>query len=629
MSLPLPPDPYKALGVAKDAAVSEVKSAYRKLVLKCHPDKVQDPTLKAQKQDEFQKVQQAYELLTDDAKRTEYDEKLRMFAFRDTLRSQVPKSSPQSARSSPAAHSPPVFDYEVRTAEPRSSRFNKTSRAPSPVRVYATARPASFEDDLPTRMYDMGSSRSARKAASYEDRKVFSREEERSWRAPEDRRERERREKDLNKKNLSASKKSRDKERRKGVEEKTSSRHAPFIVDDDSEDGFRSPRSERRSSKKSDDKIHVTMKGGETNEFIVTERTRKLHLTKDNAAQYILNAKSKAKGKSLEDEFRPSPVRRSETYHGPPSSSRYPVEPRPIYVEADSDDEPRRSSARPRSRRPSDALPQRVPPGNEPYIVTADPSSRKPSLQTHSSAPPLVAEPRRKEPQRSQTIQSEYSRRSSASVVPPPLPRASTFDTKPRPSRLQTEYTYPPSSSSSDSDSDVPRYASPSRSSRHSPPAQSGTQKRYVIDKSQSRAVPVAPRSSHRKVFREESFLSTRDRSESPRGTPTRVPDRPPVTRSSTSSARASSSVRTSSSRAPAYYASPTDDAPPRKRDLPRGVQQQPGAGSGGAGPYFGEVKYAPAYSAADVTYGDYYRPGQTTDYYPQSRRGEAAAAYA
>ncbi|KFY21217.1 hypothetical protein V491_03069 [Pseudogymnoascus sp. VKM F-3775] len=88
MSIPLPPDPYKALGIAKDAAVSEVKSAYRKLVLKCHPDKVQDPTLKAQKQDEFQKVQQAYELLTDDAKRTEYDEKMRMFAFRDTLRSQ-------------------------------------------------------------------------------------------------------------------------------------------------------------------------------------------------------------------------------------------------------------------------------------------------------------------------------------------------------------------------------------------------------------------------------------------------------------------------------------------------------------------------------------------------------------
>ncbi|OBT40969.1 hypothetical protein VE00_09499 [Pseudogymnoascus sp. WSF 3629] len=621
MSLPLPPDPYKALGVAKDAAISEVKSAYRKLVLKCHPDKVQDPTLKAQKQDEFQKVQQAYELLTDDTKRTEYDEKMKMFAFRDTLRSQVPKSSPQSARSSPQTHNPPVFDYEVRTAEPRSSRF-KTSRAPSPVRVYERSK--SYEEDLPPRMYDQGSgSRSARKAASYEDRKAPSREDERHQRLGE--RERERREKDLNKKNLSASKKSRDKERRKGVEEKTSSRRTPFIVDGDDSDEYRSPRSERRSSKRSDDKIHVTMKGGETNEFIVTERTRKIQQTSETAAQYIL--KSKSKGKSPEAEFRPPTMRRSETYHAPPYATRYPAPPPQTYIEADSDDEPRRSSARPRSRRPSDALPPRIPPGNEPYIVTADPSSRKPSLQSHSSAPPLVSEPRRKEPQRAQTIQSDYPRRSSASTVPPPpLPRASTFNNgeKPRPHRLQTEY-YPPSSDSSDSDSDGPvRYASPSRAPRTSPPIQTGTQKRYVIEK--SRAVPVV-RSSHRKVLRDDSFVAGRDRSESPRGTPARVPDRPPVTRSSTSSARASSSVRASSRTTPTYYASPTEDSPPRsKREVPRGVQQQ---SSPGGGSFFGEVKYAPAFRPEDVAYGDYYRPGQTTDYYPQSRRGEAAAAYA
>jgi hypothetical protein len=57
-------------------------------------------------------------------------------------------------------------------------------------------------------------------------------------------------------------------------------------------------------------------------------------------------------------------------------------------------------------------------------------------------------------------------------------------------------------------------------------------------------------------------------------------------------------------------------------------VQQQAGAGAGGGSPFFGEVKYAPAYSREDVSYGDYYRQGQTTDYY-QQRRGEATAAYA
>lgn len=616
MSLPLPPDPYKALGVAKDAAISEVKSAYRKLVLKCHPDKVQDPTLKAQKQDEFQKVQQAYELLTDDNKRTEYDEKMRMFAFRDTLRSQMPKSSPQSARSSPAAHNPPVFEYEVRTAEPRSSRFKTSSRAPSPVRY--SGRPSSYEEDVLPRMYD-AAPRSARKATSYEERKMPSKDEERNRRAEE--RERNRHEKDINKKNLKASTKSRDKEKRKGVEEKTSRRNTTFIVEGDySEDEYRSsPRVERRSSKKSDDTIRVTSDRGNTNEFVITERTRKLHQTNDSATEYIL--KSKAKGKSPEAEFRPPTVRRSETYHAPPYATRYPSSPPKAYVEPDSDDEqPRRSSARPRSRRPSDSFPPRVPPGNEPYIITADPSSRKPSLQSHSSAPPLVAEPSRKGPQRAQTIQSDYSsRRSSASASPPSLPRAATFNDKSsRPSRLQTAFTYGSSSPSSDSDSDVPvRFASPSRSSRQSPPTQSGTQKRYVIEK--SRAVPVT-RSSHRKGLRDDAFIS-RDRSESPRGTPSRAPDRPPVTRSSGSSARVSSSRA-------AYYASPTDDAPPRKRDPPKGVQQQAGAGAAGGSPFFGEVKYAPAYSREDVSYGDYYRQGQTTDYY-QQRRGEATAAYA
>jgi curved DNA-binding protein CbpA len=76
------PDPYKILGITKDAKLSEIRSAHRKLALKCHPDRVEDETLKRVKQDEFQQVQQAYELLSDDYRRSKYDE---LFELRKKL----------------------------------------------------------------------------------------------------------------------------------------------------------------------------------------------------------------------------------------------------------------------------------------------------------------------------------------------------------------------------------------------------------------------------------------------------------------------------------------------------------------------------------------------------------------
>lgn len=82
MAAPLPPNPYKILGITIDAQLHEIRTAHRKLVLKCHPDKVEDPSLKAQKQDEFQKVQQAYELISDEARRSQYDDQVKLFELR-------------------------------------------------------------------------------------------------------------------------------------------------------------------------------------------------------------------------------------------------------------------------------------------------------------------------------------------------------------------------------------------------------------------------------------------------------------------------------------------------------------------------------------------------------------------
>lgn len=57
---------YSVLGIAKTATELEIKKAYRKAVLKAHPDKGGSSDL-------FRKVQHAYEVLRDTEKRARYD----------------------------------------------------------------------------------------------------------------------------------------------------------------------------------------------------------------------------------------------------------------------------------------------------------------------------------------------------------------------------------------------------------------------------------------------------------------------------------------------------------------------------------------------------------------------------
>jgi molecular chaperone DnaJ len=69
-------DFYAALGVAKDASASDIKKAYRELARKYHPDVNQD---NAQAADRFKEISEAYDVLSDDASRREYDEVRAMF----------------------------------------------------------------------------------------------------------------------------------------------------------------------------------------------------------------------------------------------------------------------------------------------------------------------------------------------------------------------------------------------------------------------------------------------------------------------------------------------------------------------------------------------------------------------
>jgi molecular chaperone DnaJ len=64
-------DFYAALGVSKTATATEIKKAYRKLARDLHPDK--NPNNK-QAEEKFKTVSEAYDVLSDDTKRKEYDE---------------------------------------------------------------------------------------------------------------------------------------------------------------------------------------------------------------------------------------------------------------------------------------------------------------------------------------------------------------------------------------------------------------------------------------------------------------------------------------------------------------------------------------------------------------------------
>src|ERR1700712_5734455 len=70
-------DYYAALGVAKDASAAEIKKAYRKLARELHPDKNPDD---AKAEARFKDVSEAYDVLSDDGRRKEYDEMRSLYA---------------------------------------------------------------------------------------------------------------------------------------------------------------------------------------------------------------------------------------------------------------------------------------------------------------------------------------------------------------------------------------------------------------------------------------------------------------------------------------------------------------------------------------------------------------------
>src|SRR3990170_770253 len=66
-------DYYDVLGIGRETGPEAIKKAYRRLAMQFHPDRV-PPEQKAEAEEKFKEVSEAYEVLADEEKRRLYDE---------------------------------------------------------------------------------------------------------------------------------------------------------------------------------------------------------------------------------------------------------------------------------------------------------------------------------------------------------------------------------------------------------------------------------------------------------------------------------------------------------------------------------------------------------------------------
>jgi curved DNA-binding protein CbpA len=83
-------DYYQVLGIGRDATQEEIKRSFRRLALRYHPD--HNPEDPKQAEERFKEINEAYEVLSDEARRRQYDylmsrlgQRPRVFVVEDIL----------------------------------------------------------------------------------------------------------------------------------------------------------------------------------------------------------------------------------------------------------------------------------------------------------------------------------------------------------------------------------------------------------------------------------------------------------------------------------------------------------------------------------------------------------------
>jgi len=215
-------NPYKTLNVPKDATLATIRSAHRKLVLSCHPDKVQDESAKKIKGEQFHQVQQAYEMLSDEKRRQRYDEKVKLDELRAEMASE--RGPPLSRRATDFEYGPPRGgppprretrgDAIYETREPRHARYSDEDY-PSPRQ---DQRPPSKSYD------DYYHTSSARRSSGR-----VQEEKKKKTRDIEDERDRRRREREEEEYAREQRKKKSDKDKRRNTEAKSKNKFTPYM----------------------------------------------------------------------------------------------------------------------------------------------------------------------------------------------------------------------------------------------------------------------------------------------------------------------------------------------------------------------------------------------------------------
>lgn len=410
-SLSPPSDHYKILGVAKDASLSEIRRAHHKLVLKCHPDKIRDATLKAVKQNEFQKVQEAYEILSDERRRQAYDDSVQKYE----LRKQMSNGNP-TARSNP-------FEYEIKTTTPQSGTYR------SRVKVYTyQASPAEYFGEVKI------TTSSKKQSASAPDKKQSSKDYVK-WEAPNKKESSKRKQKDKERELRHERKKAKErkeKERKRSTDDKrTKKANTPVEEIPENEPQF------QRAAEKKSSKIYME-EPAKVPEETTTRATAAVDAAPGESAHVETSTSRSPKEKSMNEkwigheDFAGAYLEASRQKASAPEGSKVtvpevPNAPTPSMRRADSlatpsvpnynnsrymkvpdshlsDDDSAQRPARHREKKASDltgATGKKSKVRKSPKVSTSKssreppktpPSGRKPTLQNYSSAPPLVRE---------------------------------------------------------------------------------------------------------------------------------------------------------------------------------------------------------------------------------------------